>query len=206
MKFFLIIMRIMGITGIPISYVLAFNYMIIGFDFIPAQDWDGDPADFPRRVPEFDLGLHFYFPFGIWLILSLFYIFCHSRGVKALVFILQFPWTLVLVMSWSEYGIKKEGLDIKFDVSGKKHIETHYKNGELEGLETYWYKSGKKKSETHYKNGKQEGLATWWYKSGKKKYLKHYKNGKENGLRKEWDEDGKLIYQGNFVDGAEEIK
>jgi len=105
MKFFLIIMRIMGITGIPISYVLAFNYMIIVFDFIPAQDWDGDPADFPRRVPEFDLGLHFYYPFGIWLILSLFYIFCHSRGVNALVFILQFPWTLVLVMSWSEYVI-----------------------------------------------------------------------------------------------------
>ncbi len=105
MKFFLIIMRIMGITGIPISYVLAFNYMIIGFDFIPAQDWDGDPADFPRRVPEFDLGLHFYFPFGIWLILSLFYIFCHSKGDKTLVFILQLPWTLVLVMSWSEYVI-----------------------------------------------------------------------------------------------------
>ena len=97
--FFLIIM------GASISCVLATFYMILAFDFIPAQDWEGDPADYPRVVPEFDLALHFHFPFGICLILSLFYRFCHSKEAKALVFILQFPWILVLVSTWFEYVI-----------------------------------------------------------------------------------------------------
>jgi hypothetical protein len=53
--------------------------------------------------PEFDLGLYTHFSLGICMILSLFYKSSHSKGVKIWIFVLQFPWILVLVSTVSWY-------------------------------------------------------------------------------------------------------
>ena len=62
--------------------------------------------------------------------------------------------------------------------SGKKEVETNFKDGKMDGLEVWWYSNGQKQRETNYKDGKLDGLDAQYYENGQKECEETYKDGK----------------------------
>ena len=88
----------------------------------------------------------------------------------------------LLILMVSQVGADsppQNGPYVEYYESGKKRLESHYKDGKPDGLWTDWRENGQKRDETHYKNGELDGLSTSWNKDGNKTKEIHYKNGNE---------------------------
>ena len=85
--------------------------------------------------------------------------------------------------------------------TGRKSLESYFKDGKRHGLHTSWYENGQKEYEGNFKDEKKDGLHTSWYENGQKKEEKNFKDDKLNGLWTEWYENGQKSKKFNYKDG-----
>ena len=86
-------------------------------------------------------------------------------------------------------------------------MEAHYKNGIENGLRTEWrWDNGKKHIEAHFHDGNLDGTYKDWHSNGFRANIGQYKNGKEDGLWVIWSKDGKTKSEKYFKDGKLTLK
>lgn len=79
---------------------------------------------------------------------------------------------------------------------GKLKTAVEFKNCKRHGSYLWYYPSGKKKIESSYKEGKQIGVNRQWHKNGNLAEETPYnKEGKKHGTGKKWFENGTQSYE-----------
>ena len=84
-------------------------------------------------------------------------------------------------------------------------METYYKNGKENGLRTEWrWDNGKKHMEAHFKDGDLHVPYKDWRSNGFQAKVGQYKEGKEDGLWVVWSKDGSTKTEKLYKDGKEQ--
>ncbi|HEY2827450.1 MAG TPA: toxin-antitoxin system YwqK family antitoxin [Pirellulales bacterium] len=97
---------------------------------------------------------------------------------------------------------KRDGKWITYGDDGKQIREqVEYRDGKLNGTNTQWDADGKKTVETHFENGQLQGLQESWFPNGQLSRHAEFKDGKPNGTLIRWNEKGEKLLEEKYADG-----
>lgn len=83
------------------------------------------------------------------------------------------------------------------------HVESNWRDGQLDGPWVERHRDGRKAIEGRYRGGEKHGPWTWWYEDGSKEEEVSFDMGRRHGSFVQWWRNGKKRTEGTFCHGLQ---
>jgi antitoxin component YwqK of YwqJK toxin-antitoxin module len=90
----------------------------------------------------------------------------------------------------------------RWDENGSRECRYHFNEGVVDGKVRHWHKNGKVKSDSFYVEGDPEGKTTTWFENGRKRSRAFFRDGKLSGKVVTRHLNGQKASESDYVDGA----